>query len=525
MATLNAEILADQVRHAVGLQRYGTGVIKKIIAHLDKVDADLVKQLIDFDLKPGRSEASRQRLQRLLDAVREIIQEGYAALEPDLRSEMLELAKYEVDYQQQLLTSSIPVAIDVTKPSVEQLAAVVNSRPFQGAIMKEWAQRLEENARRAVSTAITTGFTEGETVDQIVRRVRGTKSKNFKDGALEVSRREAEAIVRTAVNHVATSARDDLFRENSDIIKGVVWVSAIDNRTSPVCRARDGKVYPIDSGPRPPAHWNCLPADMRVFSPTDIHGATQRLYAGVMIDVGLSNGKRLSCTPNHPVLTSEGWLSAGDLTAGAVVISMEAPGSEYIDNVAHDVLFRSNSAAFSHQNRDMFHGDGRDGELMYQVGSGKGKETAISDIVSGQFGAVSNVTITGVWKRYFFGMVYNLETEAGFYIANGIVTHNCRSSIAPITKSWRELGIDEDELPPSTRSSMDGQVPEDMTYGQWLRTRPRAEVEDIMGKTKAKLFLDGNLPIEKFVNRQGEELSLAELRKRDAEAFKRAGLS
>jgi hypothetical protein len=64
-----------------------------------------------------------------------------------------------------------------------------------------------------------------------------------------------------------------------------------------------------------------------------------------------------------------------------------------------------------------------------------------------------------------------------------------------------------------------------MTYGEWLRKRSRAEVEDIMGKTKAKLFLDGNLPLDRFVSRQGDELTIAELKKRDAEAFRRAGLS
>ena len=40
-------------------------------------------------------------------------------------------------------------------------------------------------------------------------------------------------------------------------VKRVKWVSTLDGRTSKICAARDGKVYDIDSGPRPPAHPNC----------------------------------------------------------------------------------------------------------------------------------------------------------------------------------------------------------------------------------------------------------------------------
>ena len=41
------------------------------------------------------------------------------------------------------------------------------------------------------------------------------------------------------------------------MIKGVAWVSTLDGRTSPICQARDGIVFPVSSGPRPPAHPNC----------------------------------------------------------------------------------------------------------------------------------------------------------------------------------------------------------------------------------------------------------------------------
>ena len=52
-------------------------------------------------------------------------------------------------------------------------------------------------------------------------------------------------------------AREQTYAENEDLIKGVQWVSTLDDKTSPVCRGRDGIVYESDRGPRPPAHPNC----------------------------------------------------------------------------------------------------------------------------------------------------------------------------------------------------------------------------------------------------------------------------
>jgi hypothetical protein len=45
-----------------------------------------------------------------------------------------------------------------------------------------------------------------------------------------------------------------------------------------------------------------------------------------------------------------------------------------------------------------------------------------------------------------------------------------------------------------------------------------------MGVTKAKLFRDGGLELDKFVHRNGDELTLRELAQKHADAFRAAGL-
>jgi hypothetical protein len=96
---------------------------------------------------------------------------------------------------------------------------------------------------------------------------------------------------------------------------------------------------------------------------------------------------------------------------------------------------------------------------------------------------------------------------------------NCRSSTTPILKSWQELGISAKELTESTRASMDGQVPESLTYQEWLKKQPQDVVDDVLGKTKGRLFNEGGLTLDRFVDFKGEVYTLAELKKHEAAAF------
>lgn len=60
-----------------------------------------------------------------------------------------------------------------------------------------------------------------------------------------------------------------------------------------------------------------------------------------------------------------------------------------------------------------------------------------------------------------------------------------------------------------------------MTYQKWLKKQPRALVEEVLGKTKAKLFLDGKMSVDRFFDASGHEYTLKELKERDKFIFAR----
>jgi hypothetical protein len=88
----------------------------------------------------------------------------------------------------------------------------------------------------------------------------------------------------------------------------------------------------------------------------------------------------------------------------------------------------------------------------------------------------------------------------------------CRSVLVPLTRSYRELGLDIDELPPGTRASDEGQVRADITMTEWLKSKPTAYVDDLLGPGRARLFLDGKITLQQMLNFQGFPLTLNQLK-------------
>lgn len=92
----------------------------------------------------------------------------------------------------------------------------------------------------------------------------------------------------------------------------------------------------------------------------------------------------------------------------------------------------------------------------------------------------------------------------------------CRSTSVPVLKTWRELGIDADEVPQTTRASMDGQVPAKQTFEQWLKKQPAARQDTVLGATIADLWRRGKLNFRDMLDQSGRPLTTEQLRAKAA---------
>jgi hypothetical protein len=344
-----------------------------MISLLNKSDPDLVAQIAAALERLPAGSFTVGHLEQVLGSVRQINTAAYAQVFNALPVEMRDLTGYEVGYQADLLAHAIPAPVLVQFPLAQvapaQVYAAALARPFQGGLLKDWAASVDANRMTAVRNAIRVGFVQGQTTDQIVRRIRGTKALGYSDGILEGSRKGLASIVRTALSHTAATAREEVYAANGDIIKAVGWLSVLDGRTTPQCIIRDGKRYTADASHKPIGH--AIP-----------------------------------------------WL--------------QGPG-----------------------------------------------------------------------RLHFC----------------------CRSTDIPITASFKELGIDAADLPPAQRASMDGAVPAETTYGEWLMKQSAARQDEILGPVRGKLMRKGGAKVETMFTNRGDLMTLDQMRERDASVFKRAGVA
>lgn len=109
----------------------------------------------------------------------------------------------------------------------------------------------------------------------------------------------------------------------------------------------------------------------------------------------------------------------------------------------------------------------------------------------------------------------------------GVPRHfGCRSTEGPLTFTWRELGIDMDEIPEGTRRSMDGEVPESVTADKWMKNKYKTDpamVEKVFGKERARLFGEGRLNARQMMDQSGRPLTLGALKERHPSLFNIGG--
>lgn len=94
----------------------------------------------------------------------------------------------------------------------------------------------------------------------------------------------------------------------------------------------------------------------------------------------------------------------------------------------------------------------------------------------------------------------------------GALHWGCRSTSIPVLKSWQDIGVDAEEVPHTTRASMDGQVPASTTFESWLGKQSATRQDDALGAGKAQLWRDGKIGFRDLINQSGRPLTTEELR-------------
>ncbi|WP_434676217.1 minor capsid protein [Pseudomonas sp. D3-10] len=257
----NQALFDATVRNAVFLEQLKAGEVKKFAPFLKEIDRSLRERLTRSDL----SGFTRKRLEKLLEEVDSLLLGIFTRFTEQLDLDLIDLANYEAQFEATSLTKAVPVGVsfEAAVPTVTAIRAAVLNNPLSirgpagGKLLKPFIKDWTSAERERVVGAIRQGFFEGQTNFQILQNIRGTKALGYNDGILAATDRNAATVVRTAIQHVASQARMETAKANADVVTGVQLIATLDSKTSQICRTLDKRVFPVDSGPRPPFHPNC----------------------------------------------------------------------------------------------------------------------------------------------------------------------------------------------------------------------------------------------------------------------------
>jgi SPP1 gp7 family putative phage head morphogenesis protein len=295
--------LADAfVTHTINLLRLSASEQKATLAALERLENELVRDIANA---VGNTPAKMGQMRALLKQTRATIATTYGKIS-DARAKTLEgLAGVQERKVVNAINRVIQAPVATVGMSADQLKTIAGKTLVTGKYPSEWWSQQSQQLQDAFAVQMRLGMMRGESVEQLVSRVRGTRAAHYTDGIMLVRKHHAVALVRTSVLTVANEAKLETFRKNQALIKGVQWLATLDARTTPICRALDGKQWafpeltPIGHDkvfPGAIAHWNCRSTQISVLrSWQELSGPKSKLKdkEGKPADIGDTIAEKL----------------------------------------------------------------------------------------------------------------------------------------------------------------------------------------------------------------------------------------
>jgi SPP1 gp7 family putative phage head morphogenesis protein len=257
----------------------------------------------------------------------------------------------------------IIVAPKLTQEGKERLAKEYNQN------MKLWIQKFSSEEIGALRQRVEYNATQGFRFDRLTSSIQNRYS---------VSENKAKFLARQETGLFLAKFRESRFKDAG--IRRYRWSTAHDNNVRHDHSELNGMVFSYDNPPvtdrttgarnNPGADYNCFPADASVEIACGIEKSFRRWFAGELAFVVLGSGKTLRATPNHPVLTLNGWKTIGMLDHSDQVVELsddlikaiELDLNERIPTIGK--IFESLGESFFCQSFQgkmaQFHGDGTD---------------------------------------------------------------------------------------------------------------------------------------------------------------------
>lgn len=268
--SINDDLADAFVIRAIDLNRFAAGVRRDVLRILLDLEDELAAELARFDPSaPTRSAFQQRRLEALQEQTRKTIATAYRDMRRETDKAIVGVVQSEAVFARHAVQSVIGVdmlSVSVPPVMLETIARdiLVPMGVDESQPLAVWWGAQEDATRRRFVGTMRNGILRGETLDELVNRVRGIPLRDDAGkiirqrgqalrgpAILDVSRRDATTLVRTAVQTGANQTRQTAFERNPDVVRGMAASTTLDLRTSAICIARTGAAWDLDGKPLP----------------------------------------------------------------------------------------------------------------------------------------------------------------------------------------------------------------------------------------------------------------------------------
>lgn len=252
-------ILDALTQHNSYLQRLSSASVNDLLKKFDGYSLEMLSKLRDLldDLMEAEKAIlmSGKYTTTSLKEIQNIMtnwQQSIAVNLPQLLDiSMVALAAHEAAYIYRLADKDAPAI------SGEFLLKKAKKAPYAGGqLIDHIFPGIAESVRKKVEYVIRDGINNGQTNQQIIQRIKGTKKQNYADGLLNQTRNSIDAEVRTARAHISSTTYLDTWTALG--YKYTRDVATLDGRTSKGCAMKDGRIQKIGEGhQKSPYHRRC----------------------------------------------------------------------------------------------------------------------------------------------------------------------------------------------------------------------------------------------------------------------------
>lgn len=275
---MSKQYLDQVIRQAVYLEGLKAGTTKDFNQTAKDVDDYLARNVYSIDL----ASLTPDKLNDLLDKVGNDLQEIYGEYIGDLKDTIIEVYQHSYQAEAASLTNafveveaaglaSTAVTTTVAAKAISETPVLLDSKAH---LIDDLLDKFTSSEAKAVVDTLRASHFKGQSVPEVIKAIRGTRANKYKDGLIDVTRRHAEAIARTGIQHAAVSARQQFGEDNDDVIESKQFVAVLDSRTTTQCKSLDGKTVPLDSPLKPPFHVNCRTSMVFILKP-EFRGANE----------------------------------------------------------------------------------------------------------------------------------------------------------------------------------------------------------------------------------------------------------